>query len=373
MNVQITVDAQPGRFLVVEDDVHLGRLIQFWLKSQPWAEVTLCHTASEAKRLLAERAFDVVLADIQLPDSDGTEVARFARDARPNTHVVLMTAHAGLDVMKSAVECAATKLLPKPLSRAALLDELAQIRQASNTPKSRQVVLAIGAHPDDVEIGCGGTLLEHRRRGDVIFTLTATRGEKAGPAEVRTHEAQAAAQLVGSQLYLGRLVDTAVSEGLETIQTIEQVVQEIAPDVVYTHSQNDWHQDHRAVHAASIVACRRVPNVLCYQSPSCNPSFLPNVYVNIDAHVEAKQELLECFASQAKAPYLRPELVTATAQYWGRFAGYGAVEPFETVRLTSYRMQAAESTAAAPTAQVQRVHASDVAPLSLPGRAVAAA
>ena len=197
---------------------------------------------------------------------------------------------------------------------------------------SRATILAVGAHPDDVEIGCGGTLALHAGRGDRIVILTLSSGARAGDPRQRREESRAAAARLGAELVLGSLPDTKMSDGPETIEVISEVVAEYQPSVVYVHSSVDRHQDHRAVHKATMVAARSVPSVYCYQSPSTTVEFSPRRFVSIDGCLDEKQALIQFYASQTAKDYLCPQLIEATARYWGRFVGETAVEPFETIR-----------------------------------------
>ncbi|WP_200799981.1 PIG-L deacetylase family protein [Jatrophihabitans endophyticus] len=198
----------------------------------------------------------------------------------------------------------------------------------------RERVLAIGAHPDDVEIGCGGTLLDHRRRGDRVSILTLSRGAVGGDQRQRLDEATATADAIGAQLLFGDLPDTEIDDGIDTIRMIERVVRTVDPTVVYVHSRHDNHQDHRAVSTATTSATRGVRRVFAYQSPSATNDFLPTQFVNVDATVHRKVEVLELFASQDGRSYLEPELVTASARYWARHLAANAryAEPFEVIR-----------------------------------------
>ena len=78
-------------------------------------------------------------------------------------------------------------------------------------------------------------------------------------------------------------------DGAETISIIEAAIRELHPTHVYTHSLEDTHQDHRAVHAASLVAARGVPNVYCYQTPSSTVEFKPHRFVDITALHRARR------------------------------------------------------------------------------------
>ena len=78
----------------------------------------------------------------------------------------------------------------------------------------------------------------------------------------------------------------ASAAGVETIDIIQAAIRELQPTHVYTHCAEDTHQDHRAVHAASLVAARGVPNVYCYQAPSSTVEFRPNRFVDITEFIK---------------------------------------------------------------------------------------
>src|SRR5262249_8592937 len=92
----------------------------------------------------------------------------------------------------------------------------AQRRLASQAP--RMTVLAVGAHPDDVELGCGGALLTHVANGDRVAMLILTKGER-GPQDSlpRVREQEEAAALVGAKLFWGDFEDGAVPDDRRTV------------------------------------------------------------------------------------------------------------------------------------------------------------
>jgi LmbE family N-acetylglucosaminyl deacetylase len=117
------------------------------------------------------------------------------------------------------------------------------------------------------------------------------------------------------------------------VSLIEGAVSEFSPTVVYTHSWNDLHQDHRNTHRASLVAVRGIPSVYCYESPSATVDFRPAKFVAIDPFVDAKIEAIGAYTSQIEVrSYLDPELVRSTSRYWGRFGDSRYCEPLEVVR-----------------------------------------
>jgi LmbE family N-acetylglucosaminyl deacetylase len=245
-----------------------------------------------------------------------------------------MTGHPSVDYAVSALRGSAAEFLQKPVRAADLIAKAAALIQAGRADRAagRERVLAIGAHPDDVEIGAAGTLLAHGGAGDTVAILTLTRGARGGDQAQRARESQQAADLIGARLFLDDLDDTHIAEGNPTIDIIEQVVAEIRPTVVYTHSLHDVHQDHRNTHRAAMVACRRVGRVYCFQSPSATIDYRPAHFVTIDDYISRKLKVIGAFGSQATRDYLEPELITSTARYWSRYCDGTHAEPFEAVR-----------------------------------------
>jgi LmbE family N-acetylglucosaminyl deacetylase len=196
-------------------------------------------------------------------------------------------------------------------------------------------VLAIGAHPDDVELGCGGALLAHRARGDSISLLTMTIGEHGPQADQsRVLEQTEAAKLLGARLFWGDFLDGAVPEGRAATVLIDAVIAEVEADVVYTHSPRDTHQDHRATSIASLAAGRRVSRVLMYEAPT-SQDFVPSLYVDIGPFLEGKLSAIRAHDSQVlKNRLVDLEAVAAQARYRGFEARlhHGYAEAFAVAR-----------------------------------------
>jgi LmbE family N-acetylglucosaminyl deacetylase len=222
----------------------------------------------------------------------------------------------------------AADLLQKPVAIDVLVAKVAELMAAA----AGERVLAIGAHPDDVEIGVGGMLVAHRSRGDEVTILTMSSGAVGGDEAERENESRAAAALLGAEIVFGRLQDTRLSHEPGLVGSIEEVVRRVEPDIVYTHGSADLHQDHAAVHHATMVACRRVGRVYGYQSPSSTVAFAPKRFIPIDDFLATKLESIACFRSQTDVrDYLAEDLLVATARYWGRFAGTRYAEPLEVI------------------------------------------
>lgn len=195
-------------------------------------------------------------------------------------------------------------------------------------------VLAIGAHPDDIELGCAGTLLAHRARGDAVSLLVLSPGER-GPQAARSRiaEQRSAAQLLGAALYWGGFEDCAVPAGHAAVEAVEKVIADCGADTVYVHVPRDSHQDHRATAAAALAAARLTSRVLLYEGPTTR-DFTPGVFVDVAGHLPGKMAALGAHASQvAKNRLVDLEAVEALARYRGFQARLRTAEAFEVARL----------------------------------------
>lgn len=328
-------DGDPLRVLVVEDDPVTGR-IAVQMLAELSAIADLATTAEDGLAHLLHTRYDLVLVDIGLPGASGTDLVHASITRFPTLpHVILSSRSDANDVIE-AMRHGAEDYIVKPLTREALGCAItrATARPRLATTRTPERVLAIGAHPDDVEIGVGGTLHRHTADGDDVTILTLTGGEQGGDASWRVQEARRAAEILGARLVIDSLADTMISAGPPTIDVIARAVELYRPTIIYTHTDNDVHQDHRGVHAATMIAARRVPRIYAYQAPSTSIEFRPTRFVRIDDHFDAKLAAIAAHATQASRAYLEPDLLHATARYWGRYASGGLVEPLEVARHT---------------------------------------
>ncbi|HEU4807657.1 MAG TPA: response regulator [Homoserinimonas sp.] len=327
---------EPYRVIVVEDDPDVAFYIKTVLTKNGCIVQTFVDPAfaQQAMRLYEP---DVVITDIEMPGISGLELISLVRQVRPGTPVVVMTAHASADYAIEALRNNADEFLTKPIASAeliAIVSRLAEeFRAAKGTMSEPEVVLAIGAHPGDVEVGVGGILAAHKAAGDKLNVLILSRGGREGNVSARQNEAFTAAEMLGARLILEDLVDTEISRAEPTVGLIEKAVREVNPTVVYVHSDHDLHQDHRAVHGATLLATRGVRTVSCYQSASSTADFRPNRFMTIDGYVEAKADLVNCHRTQVQSSrYYAPDFIAATARYWSRFGDGDHCEPLEIVR-----------------------------------------
>lgn len=190
-------------------------------------------------------------------------------------------------------------------------------------------ILAIGAHPDDIETGAAGLL----QRAVAASILIASHGERGGDGATRGQEARAAMER-HTVLVLDH-PDTCIQVA-PLVPDIERAIRKFRPDTILTTSPRDAHQDHAAVSAATLIAARDwCGTILGYCTPSAAETFRPNWFVSLDAAaMAAKAEMVACHASQASRPYLALGYLEAAGRYWAQVTRSAApfVEPYELLR-----------------------------------------
>ncbi|HXZ25454.1 MAG TPA: PIG-L deacetylase family protein [Nitrospiria bacterium] len=182
-------------------------------------------------------------------------------------------------------------------------------------------ILAIGAHPDDIEIGCGGTLIKYAEHGHRVHLMVLTGGEQGGRRNTRRKEQDASARIMGARgIFWGQYQDTKVSVERRLIQQIERVINQIDPLFIFVHYGDDTHQDHRHLATCTVTATRYTRNVLFYEGPTTQ-NFTPTVFVNIDAVLDKKLRTLRAHDSQVMKTNVEGMSILDVARSSAHFRG----------------------------------------------------
>lgn len=199
-------------------------------------------------------------------------------------------------------------------------------------------ILAIGAHPDDIELGCGGTLLKASRQGHNVYMYTLTRGGSAGQVIRRANELVNSAKSIGATcLWIDDYEDSKVYLTKELINSIEFFIKKTKADIVYTHPLLDNHHDHRAIAQATMEAGRFIPNIFGYENPSTR-NFNPTMYYDITETIDAKVKLINLHESQESKIFLNSNSVKGLSEHRAIQTRIDQkivnVEAFEVMKLT---------------------------------------
>lgn len=184
-------------------------------------------------------------------------------------------------------------------------------------------ILAIGAHPDDIEYGCGGALVKLSRLGHQVYLLVMTKGEVGarGKGTLRQKEQMRSAKVLRAEkVFWGGYKDTQIPLEKELITRIERTVKAVRPTFIFVNYSDDTHQDHRAVAQATNTATRYTKNVLFYEVPSTQ-NFNPTVFIDIHGVFNQKLAALEAHASQVAATKIKGLTILDSARSNAVFRG----------------------------------------------------
>ncbi len=225
-------------------------------------------------------------------------------------------------------------------------------------PKTK--ILVVAAHPDDEVLGCAGTIARLAREGHEAHILILGEGitsryEKSSQAEEKLVQqlhghARAVGKLLGARsVSFERFPDNRF-DGLpllEIVKKVEKHIEQVRPEVIFTHHPGDLNVDHRAAFRAVLTASRPVNgtpvrDLYTFEIASSTewafqqiqPAFRPNVFVDISATVETKLQGMRLYKGEVRSfPHPRSlEALRAIARRWGAVVGLPYAEAFELVR-----------------------------------------
>lgn len=204
-------------------------------------------------------------------------------------------------------------------------------------------VVVVSTHPDDAELGAGGSIAVFLARGLQVLIVYITKGTAGIPGtcnqEARVKESVEACRILGvkkEHVFFAPFVDTQVPTCSTLISYLESFVRD--PSAVYAvlvPSKHELHQDHRATADACEAAFRNIRTVLAYESPSSTADFAPNAFCDITGFLQKKRRALQCHKSQIsqEKAYLDYKAMTHLAAFRGRQArGARYAEAFEVLR-----------------------------------------
>jgi len=201
-------------------------------------------------------------------------------------------------------------------------------------------VLALGAHPDDIEIYMFGALCAYAARGDELAFAIATDGSKGGKGDpgalsrLRKQEASDAAALIGVTPQFLDFPDGELVPDRELVMALKALFARECPELVITHAPNDYHGDHRALsEAARLASSFSVP--VLHADNLRGVAFEPTYYIDVSAHFETKLAAIRCHDSQS------PERFVEACRQLNGFRGQQANQANATVYAEAFRFEPA--------------------------------
>jgi LmbE family N-acetylglucosaminyl deacetylase len=169
-------------------------------------------------------------------------------------------------------------------------------------------LLVVAAHPDDVELLSAGTLGLLRRESHEMWLAHMTVGDKGGQqapeelARIRGEEARRASALLGAETFGGVTGDLELYRSTAHTARVRELVEEVGPDVVFTHGASDYHPDHRVTNqlVLDVVPEQSEQPAVVYMDNVAGIDFIPQLYVDVTETLELKKEMLRCHDSQVQ-------------------------------------------------------------------------
>lgn len=214
-----------------------------------------------------------------------------------------------------------------------------------DTIASMQNILVIGAHFDDAELGCGGTMARLAAEGKNVYKLTLTDNRtdftqmniSIDFEDSRRDSAKACAVLGVNEITDFEAVPCNKLEYCsEVMQRIEKIIYDKKIDTVFCHFGSDMNQDHVAASKLSITAARHCGTILCYQSNGyvLDNSFYPTVFIDISGQYKLKEDALACYRSDHNRNGRLFGVSLKRAEIWGFATETDYAEGFVPVKLT---------------------------------------
>jgi len=207
-------------------------------------------------------------------------------------------------------------------------------------------ILAIGAHPDDVEFGCGGSLIKFAKNGNNVTIVSMTcsdcqnlEGEYVRKAKRSRREAEKSASLIGADLIILPFEDQVIPFSRETIFELERIIIKLNIDTIFCHWSGDSHQDHINTLRSTLAAARHVNNILLYEQvplPRVGVISSPvNFYIDISSYYHLKEKAFKTHKSQVNEKYKKDIIrgTKALAEYRGSQCNCRYAEAFNAIKL----------------------------------------
>ena len=207
-----------------------------------------------------------------------------------------------------------------------------------------RLVIAFGAHPDDIEIGMGGTVAKLTGMGYDVRLVIATLPNfvKTDTKEERKHESIMSAKVMGCKT--PEFLDLSPEEILfkrNFVTQISKIIQELNPEAIFTQWIGDTHQDHQALTRAVVAAARDSNDVFMYETTIpggiSEHAFRPQLYVDVTDTLEIKKNALDCFDSQKiRCGPLWIDSLVGRCSYRGYQMNTKYAEAFEVIKVSKW-------------------------------------
>lgn len=197
-------------------------------------------------------------------------------------------------------------------------------------------MLLVAAHPDDIESGCGGTIVKYSDCNDIHSIVFAPCLEDPLNAGI-LQEFQRAMKMLGVKKTIKHNFHRDILE--QSNQRIRDILHDLKvkfdPNIVFCPSTKDLHQDHRAIANYCFTIFRDCATLLTYELVRSTINFNPNLYITLSKEdIKQKLKVLQCYKTQYRRVYFKPSIFKGLARFRGSQINFEFAEAFEIMRMT---------------------------------------
>ena len=343
--------------LLVDDEATDVLFMETVIEKAGRFQVTTEGDGARAINLIRSGEWDLAIVDLFLPGADGIDVIRAGREAHPDLPIMLVTASSNSLLIDAAFRAGADYRISKPIDGDEVLSKLVEFLGAGTTPEAAPgtaeappttveaapstgeaapsvptaapTVLAIGACPGDVEMGCGGIFSKHRQEGHQVHIVNLAGG--GDPGSTLSGPAGRSAEILGAEVRCVGAVGDHIADLEEATKAVEETIAQVSPAMLYVPTLATGRQRALESHRVTLAAAEGVTRVLAYESPMATMAFRPDFFVDIAPFLDQKLEMIGCYG-ELTLPNVSSELARAAARYWGRLTDPEHAESFEVIR-----------------------------------------
>lgn len=309
-------------------------------------EVTSAAEGDVGAALIVSQKWALAIVDLLLPGKDGVEIIQAGRKEHPDLPIIIVSGSSNASLLDAAFRAGADCHLAKPVEPQELLNQITALLEdaepgaaGEQQPRASEpapavterppAVVAVGASPGDVEMGCGGVLCRHMGEGHRIFIVNlAGGGDSQSPIAA---SANLAADLLEAQMENIGIETPHIVDVDAATSTLGKVFEAAGPAILYLPSASSGRAASAEGHRLALAAAEGIPNVLAYQDPWATVHFQPQLFMDLAPHIKRKLQLVGLY-DKLGLNNVGTDLMKATATFWGRFSDPALAEPLEVIR-----------------------------------------
>ena len=250
--------------LLVDDNPMDALVVKTVVEAAGDFEVTVATDGDVGEALIVSREWAVAIVDLMLPGKDGVEVIQAGRKKYPDLPIIFVSASSNEALIDAAFRAGANHRITKPVDPEEML---AKIREYTGPVGAEHAptVVAVGACPGDLEMGCGGVLCKHRSEGHRIAIVNLAGG--GDPNSNLAEGARLAAELLDAKIENMGEDPRHVADLDAATAALQQVFETSKPGILYVPTASSDRPSSVETHRVALALAEAVPNVLAYQDP----------------------------------------------------------------------------------------------------------